>query len=68
MIGNLCLLPEGGVDHTLLVAFKSDYSLDDLLDLEEISQVGRSWRDAAQANTEERSESERRARERKRDR
>lgn len=60
MVGNLCALPEGGVDHALLVALKTSYDLDDLFDIIEISEVAASWRDAKQANLDIRA-AERRA-------
>lgn len=52
LIGNLCARPDGGVDHALFLALQTTLSLDDALDLEEIDQVSRSHRDAAQANLE----------------
>lgn len=50
LIGNLCLRPEGDVNHALFVDLHTTLSWDDALDLEEIVLVGRTWRDAAQAN------------------
>jgi hypothetical protein len=52
LIGNLCIIPGGGVNGILFAALRTSLSLDDALDLEEIDIVDRSWRDARQANTE----------------
>jgi hypothetical protein len=49
-VGNLCLRPEGDVDWSLYRALHESLSWDEALDLEEIVIVGRTWRDAAQAN------------------
>jgi hypothetical protein len=50
LVLNLCLRPEGDVNHALYVALHTSMSWDEALDLEEIVIVGRTWRDAAQAN------------------
>ena len=57
LIGNLAIKPEGGTDHDFLAKCKrrptqGGYSLDDLFDALEVDDVGRSWRDAYQANAE----------------
>lgn len=57
LIGNLASRPEGGVDWALVTACRrrpsrGGITLDELLDLAEIDEVGRSWRDAYQANGE----------------
>lgn len=49
-LGDLCVIPRGGVDWKLWLGFNDYVTLDDMLDLEEISDVGRSWRSAAEAN------------------
>lgn len=66
LIGNLCHRPEGGVDHALFLAAQTELTIDDLLDLDEIDEVGRSWRDAAQANLEHAAEVDARNKERTR--
>ncbi len=52
LVGNLCIRPGGGVDGVLYHALRTYLSIDDALDLAEIDNVDRSWRDAAHANAE----------------
>jgi hypothetical protein len=66
LIGNLVSRPEGGLDAFMYNALNTELSLDDALNLAEIDEVQRSWRDATQANVEERAAVEREKRERDR--
>lgn len=50
LIGQLCMLPEGGVDWRLMRALQETLSLDDAYDIAEINEVSRSHRDALEAN------------------
>ncbi len=48
-IANLCMKPNG-IDHALLVALHETYSLDDLVRIDELDRVHRSWAIAREAN------------------
>ena len=50
LIGQLCMLPAGGVDWHLMRALQETLSLDDAFDIAEINDVSRSHRDAIEAN------------------
>ena len=49
-LGDLCAVPSGGVNGALWLQFRDTATLDDMLDMEEIDTVSRSWRAAAEAN------------------
>lgn len=53
-VANLIRSADGQLNDRLLVRLNEDYSYDDLLDLEEIELVGRSWDRAREANAKER--------------
>lgn len=55
----MVILPEGGLDLNMYRALHDDLSIDDLANLEEIAEVARSHRDAAQANADAQAASQR---------
>ena len=52
LIGNLCALPEGGVDVAMYIALTTVLSIEEALDLAEVDDVQKSWRRAFDANAE----------------
>jgi hypothetical protein len=50
MIGNLCVSPEGAIDHFALAAYHETFSLDDLYRAFEVDTIARVARLAAEAN------------------
>lgn len=52
MLGNLCIRPGFGVDVNMYRSLMYDLSLDDAFALEDIDNVDRAARDAAEANSE----------------
>lgn len=56
MIGDIAKLPDGAVDWRFMLACNGAaepvVTIDDLYDIAEVQDVGRSWADAQQANME----------------